>query len=65
ASRGVRRGIGGEPVWLVVGVVAWLVRRARRRTPAPEWSGRLDPGQGLIITTMERRPAGNPPPATG
>ncbi|HUY64211.1 MAG TPA: hypothetical protein VMV14_06800 [Acidimicrobiales bacterium] len=48
-TRGVRRGLGGEPLWLAVGLAAWLVRRARRSEPPVVWSGRLAPGQSLVI----------------
>lgn len=50
-SRALRRGLAGEPVWLAVGVAAWLVRRARNRGPDVVWSGRLEPGQRLVVVS--------------
>jgi len=50
-TRALRRGMAGEPAWLAVGVAVWLVRRARRRPPAVVWSGRVSPGDRLLITT--------------
>lgn len=60
-SRAVRRGLAGEPLWLVVGVAAWLVRRARNRGPDVVWSGTLTPGERLVITS--RGPEAGPGPA--
>lgn len=50
-SRALRRGLAGEPVWLAVGVAAWFVRRARNRGPDVVWSGRLEPGQRLVVVS--------------
>lgn len=50
-SRAMRRGMAGDPAWLAVGVAVWLVRRARRRPPAVVWSGRLSPGDRLVISS--------------
>lgn len=50
-SRALRRGLAGEPLWLAVGVAAWLVRRARNRGPDVVWSGRLEPGQRLVVVS--------------
>ena len=50
-TRAMRRGFGGEPVWLAAGVALWLVRRARRRPDAVVWSGRISPGDRVVITT--------------
>lgn len=52
-SRVLRRGLRGEPVWLAVGVGAWLLRRARQGTDAPIWSGRVSPGDRLVISTID------------
>jgi hypothetical protein len=59
--RALRRGLAGEPVWLAVGVAAWLVRRARNRGPDVVWSGRLEPGERLVISS--RGPDGGPGPS--
>ena len=60
-SRAMRRGLAGEPVWLAVGVAAWLVRRARAKSPEPVWSGRVSPGDRLVVTV--RGPGHEGPPA--
>jgi len=52
-SRAMRRGLRGEPVWLVLGVGAWLLRRARQRRDQTVWSGRIQPGQRLIIRALD------------
>lgn len=50
-TRGLRRGLGGEPAWLVLGAVAWLVRRSRRRRDEVVWSGRVRAGERLLVRT--------------
>lgn len=50
-SRGLRRGLGGEPLWLAVGVAAWMIRRARRRPPDVVWKGRIDPGERIVVSS--------------
>lgn len=47
--RAARRGLGGDPLWLAVAAVAWLVRRERARDRRVVWSGRLRRGEGLLI----------------
>jgi hypothetical protein len=64
-TRAMRRGLAGEPVWLVVGVVAWLVRRARARGPAVVWSGRLEPGERLLLSSRGPDAEPGPAPAEG
>jgi len=49
-SRSFRRGLAGEPVWLVVGAAAWLVVRSRRRDKPVVWSGTLNEGQAVVLT---------------
>jgi len=60
-SRAARRGLAGEPLWLAVAGAAWLVRRGRTRREAPAWSGRLMPGERLVIAVSDPRA---PAPAT-
>lgn len=62
-TRALRRGLGGEPVWLAVAVAAWLVRRGRRAEPKVVWHGRISPGQRLVLTAFD--PPGPPPPGPG
>lgn len=50
-ARGFRRGLGGEPAWLVLGVVAWLARRSRQRRGEVLWTGRVQAGEGLLVRT--------------
>jgi hypothetical protein len=52
-SRALRRGMGGEPIWLAVAIALWLVRRARSQGPEVVWKGRVEPGQRLEIITSE------------
>lgn len=47
----LRRGLAGEPLWLAVGVAAWLVRRSRNRGPEVVWSGRLEPGERIVLVS--------------
>jgi hypothetical protein len=53
ASRSLRRGLAGEPIWLAVAIGVWLVRRARNSGPEVIWEGRVSPGQRLTITTSD------------
>ena len=66
-TRAMRRGFGGEPIWLAVGVTVWLVRRARRKPPPLVWSGRLSPGDRLVISSRGpgTGPSPDPTPAGG
>ena len=62
ASRSLKRGLAGEPIWLAVAVGVWLVRRARRAGPEVIWEGRVSPGQRLIVTTTDpASPGGSTP----
>jgi hypothetical protein len=53
ATRALRRGMAGEPIWLAVAIGVWLVRRARRAGPEVIWEGRVEPGQRLVVTTSD------------
>jgi hypothetical protein len=53
ASRSLKRGMAGEPIWLAVALGIWLVRRARRAGPELLWEGKVEPGQRLVVTTMD------------
>lgn len=55
--------MAGEPAWLVLGLAAFLVRRARRRGPEVLWSGRLQAGERLVLTSWipQEGPAPAPP----
>jgi hypothetical protein len=57
---GLRRGIlDGSRPWLVVGLVVWLARLARRlASPEPEtvWSGSLRPGETLVVSNSPPEP---------
>jgi hypothetical protein len=48
-SRAVKRGRAGEPIWLAVAAAAWLVRRGLKSRGQVAWSGRVEPGQRLVI----------------
>jgi hypothetical protein len=60
-SRAARRGFGGEPIWLAVAAAAWLVGRSRNRRDEVAWSGRLQPGERLVIAVAD---PGAPAPVT-
>ncbi len=49
-TRAMRRGRGGEPIWLAVAGAAWLVRRSRNSRDQVAWSGRVRPGERLVIS---------------
>ena len=52
-TRALRRGVAGEPIWLAVALGAWMVRRARRSKSELVWQGRVEPGQRLVVTTID------------
>ncbi len=58
ASRSLRRGMAGEPIWLAVALGVWLVRRARNAGPEVIWEGRVSPGQRLVVTTTDPASSG-------
>ncbi len=60
ASRGLRRGLGGEPVWLALGVLAWLVHWSRQHRHDVLWSGRVGAGQRLVISAHVPGEDGSP-----
>jgi hypothetical protein len=62
-TRGLRRGLGGEPAWLALGAVAFMVRRSRRRRNEVLWSGRVQAGERLLVRTYV--PGDGPPPVAG
>lgn len=55
-ANGFRRGLRGSSPWLVVGVGAWMLRRAAAsgREPRPVWTEDLEPGQTVTIAHLER-----------
>jgi len=53
-SRSMRRGRAGEPIWLAVAAAAWLVRRSLKTRDKVVWSGRVEPGQRLVIAVGDR-----------
>jgi hypothetical protein len=61
-TRAMRRGRGGEPIWLAVAAAAWLVRRTLKTRGQVAWSGRVEPGQRLVIAVGDRSA---PAPLTG
>jgi hypothetical protein len=56
-SRAWRRGVAGEPVWLAVAGALWLVRRGRRANDEVVWSGRVGPGQRVVVAVTDPRAA--------
>ncbi len=52
ASYGIRRGIKGDLVWLVVGVVSILVLRERAKALRPIWKGKVAFGERLDISVV-------------
>ena len=57
-SRAVRRGRGGEPLWLAVAAAAWMVRRTLKSRDKVAWSGRLHSGESLVIAVGDTGGAG-------
>ena len=55
-SRSFRRGLAGEPVFLVLGAAAWLVVRSRNKERPVVWSGTLNEGDKLALarTRLEK-----------
>ena len=60
-TRAMRRGRAGEPIWLAVAAAAWLVRRGLKSRDKVVWSGRVEPGQRLVIAVGDN---GAPAPST-
>lgn len=58
-ARGLRRGLRGEPLWLAVGMGAWLVRRARREDDFFKMP--LAIGDRIMLAVVERRRARRTP----
>lgn len=50
-GRSFKRGRAGEPIWIAVGIAAWLVARSRRKENPVVWSGQLREGDRLVITS--------------
>ena len=63
-TRAMRRGRGGEPIWLAVAGAAWMVRRTLKSHDRNKvaWSGRVEPGQRLVIAVGD---GSTPAPSTG
>ena len=57
-ANGFRRGRRGSTPWLVIGAVAWMLRRTTRGGKAPRtvWTEDLEPGQTVTITHLEQGP---------
>ncbi|MHB1548228.1 MAG: hypothetical protein ACYCX8_05765 [Acidimicrobiales bacterium] len=56
---GFRRGLrGGDPLWLVLGASAWMVRRARRSRHEVVYRTRAEPGDRLEISLRSPSTAG-------
>ncbi len=56
---GFRRGLrGGDPLWLVLGASAWMVRRARRSRHEVVYRTRAEPGDRLEISLHPPQTAG-------
>ncbi len=56
---GFRKGLGREPGgrgWLVIGVLAWLIRFVQRKKDEPkvQMSERLEPGQVIVIRHLAK-----------
>lgn len=57
-SRGLRLGLRGNPIWLVVGASAWMLLRARRPGQDVVYRTELAPGETLTVGTV---PSANGP----
>ena len=57
-QNGFRRGLRGEgPAWLVIGISAWVLNRARRNTDDVIFRTVLKPGEHLIVATQDQASA--------
>jgi hypothetical protein len=61
-SRSFRRGLAGEPVFLVLGAAAWLVVRSRNKDRPVVWSGTLKEGDRLMLTSLGQEEPGTKQP---
>jgi hypothetical protein len=61
-SRSFRRGLAGEPVFLVLGAAAWLVVRSRSKDRPVVWSGTLKEGERLVLTSLGHEESGTSQP---
>ena len=61
-SRSFRRGLAGEPVFLVLGAAAWLVVRSRNKDRPVVWSGTLKEGEQLVLTSLGHEESGTSQP---
>lgn len=61
-SRSFRRGLAGEPVFLVLGAAAWLVVRSRNKDRPVVWSGTLEEGDKLMLTNLGHEEPGTEHP---
>ena len=61
-SRSFRRGLAGEPVFLVLGAAAWLVVRSRNKDRPVVWSGTLEEGDRLMLTNLGHEEPGTEQP---
>jgi hypothetical protein len=61
-SRSFKRGLAGEPVFLVLGAAAWLVVRSRNKERPVVWSGTLNEGEKLVLTNFGREDPGTKQP---
>ena len=60
-TRAMQRGRAGEPIWLAVAGAAWLVRRSLKNRDPVAWSGRVHPGERLVISVGD---AATPAPSS-
>lgn len=55
ARLGFRRGMGGNRVWLALGVLSWVAARSKEKSkdPPPLYREVLGPGESVAVRILE------------
>ncbi len=52
STYGVKRGLKGDAVWLVIGVISWLLLREKSRLLRPVWRGKVRAGEKIEVNVL-------------
>ncbi len=52
SAYGIKRGIKGDVVWLVIGIVSWLFLREKVKLLRPIWRGKVKAGERIELTVV-------------
>ncbi len=55
SAYGIKRGLKGDVLWLVIGVVSWLFLREKVKLLRPVWRGKLRTGERIEINVSPSR----------